>query len=194
MKILDAGCGDGVNLKVLTKIPHAEIYGIDYNPLRVERVRKTFPQARIIQADLTKLDMTDGFDVILCSQVLEHIKEDEKVLRGLWNILGDDGILILGVPNEGCFLAQLRNNVIQSSIRKTTDHINFYREEVIRRKIKNEGFYVKDVMYENFFFPHSLISLFFASSTVGFKIMNFFGSILKSQVGGYYFLLEKAYK
>lgn len=191
LKILDAGCGDGVNLKVLTQISNAEIYGIDYNPLRVERAKREFPQAKIFQMDLIKLQMNDKFDIILCNQVLEHIKEDEMVLKNLYKILKDDGIMILGVPNEGCLLAQLRNRFIQPYIQRTTDHINFYKEKEIRAKIESARFQIEEIMYEGFFFPHLRINLFFASFEWGFRFINLLGRILKSQVGGYYFILCK---
>ena len=191
LKILDAGCGDGVNLNILTKVRGAEIYGVDYNPVRIKRAKVEFPQAKIFEGDLTDLRIKDKFDIVLCSQVLEHIEDDDKVLKNLYNSMKDDGILIVGVPNEGCFLAQCRNRLFQPYIQKITDHVNFYREDIIREKIGRAGFQIEDVMYENFFFPHTKINMLFASFDLGFKLMNLLSRLFKSQVGGYYFVCRK---
>jgi len=181
ISILDAGCGDGVNLKVLAGRPGTDVYGVDYNPLRLERVRKEFPDAKIMNADLTSLRLDKKFDVILCSQVLEHIKEDEKVLKNLSGLLDNKGILIVGVPNEGCFMARLRNNFFEPGIKKTTDHVNFYRESVIIQKISRAGFMIERKMYEGFFLPHQKLSSFLASFNLGFELLNILGNIFNGQ-------------
>jgi len=41
------------------------------------------------------------FDVIIMSQLLEHTPEDGVVLKSLARILKREGILFLGMPNEG---------------------------------------------------------------------------------------------
>ena len=69
LKILDAGCGDGINLSFLSQISKAQIFACDYNPLRVKRAKTAFPKIKDSQQDLTKpkLDQKD-FDVITSGQ------------------------------------------------------------------------------------------------------------------------------
>lgn len=192
LKLLDAGCGDGVLLKTLTPLDGFETYGVDYNPLRVERAKKNAPKATVKQGDLRNLDFEDSFfDVIIMSQVLEHIPEDVSVLKSLARILKRDGILILGVPNEGCLLAQLRNKYLESYISKTTDHVNFYTEKTIMRKIAEAGFAVDRVARTGFFFPHQMINAWLASRDWGYKLMQLLGRLVKSQVAGFYFVCRK---
>ncbi|MCK4526043.1 methyltransferase domain-containing protein [candidate division WOR-3 bacterium] len=191
LKILDAGCGDGVHLNILSKLKGLEIYGVDYNPVRVERAKMEYPQAKIFKGDLTNLYIKDKFDIVLCSQVLEHIEEDDKVLDNLYNSIRNRGILILGVPNEGCFMAQCRNRLFQPYIQKITDHVNFYKEDIIREKIRKSGFQMEKVMYDGFFFPLTIMNTFFSSFNIGFKVMNYLACLFKSQVGGYYFVCRK---
>lgn len=191
ISVLDAGCGDGLIEKYLKESADINIVAVDYNPVRVKRIAEEFENIKVIEADLVSLDLHREFDIIICSQVLEHIDEDDRVLKNLHRHLKTAGILILGVPNEGCFLAQIRNRFLQPQIGRTTDHVNFYTENVIRGKIESAGFRVRSVMYENFFFPHMRINKFFASFGVGFKIMNFLGVLCKSQVAGYFFVVEK---
>lgn len=194
LNILDAGCGDGIHLNILTKVKGAEIYGVDYNHLRVERAKIEFPQAKIFKGDLTNLHINNKFDIVLCSQVLEHIEEDDKVLENLYKSIKNRGILILGVPNEGCFMAQCRNRVFQPYIQRITDHVNFYREDIIREKIRSSGFQIVKIMYEGFFFPLTIINTFLSSFNLGFKVINILSCLFKSQVGGYYFICRKGLK
>ena len=106
IKVFDAGCGDGINGSVLKKllserVVNCDIIGCDYNSLRVERARSQGYE-RIVQADLLQLPFEDNeFDLVLCSHVLEHIPQDEACLRELKRVLK---------PNEGCFIATLKNN------------------------------------------------------------------------------------
>ena len=188
LRILDAGCGDGINLTILSKIPYARVTACDYNPLRLDRTRKAFLNVEVIEQNLTNVQMAkDSFDIILCSQVLEHIREDMVVLGELKRILSEDGVLIIGVPNEGCFLAKLRNRVLEPHICKTTDHVHFYTEKEFVEKLNSAGFSVRDRFYENFFFPKQSINNYFASREWGLKFMNILQKILPSQAAGFYF-------
>lgn len=191
LRILDAGCGDGINLAMLTQIPTAEIFAIDYNPIRVERVKENFPDVKISQQDMTNLNMKEkDFDIILCSQVLEHIPNDIDALFQLKNILAPEGILLVGVPNEGCFLARIRNHILEPYISRTTDHVHFYTEKELLKKFKSTGLCILDRLYESFFFPVQSVAGFFASRDWGFRFMGILKNIFPSQTAGYYFALK----
>ena len=190
LKILDAGCGDGVNLKMLSGLPNVALSGVDYNPLRVERAQQAFPQARVSQGDLTNLRLRERFDVILCSQVIEHIADDEGLLRNLASVLMPAGVLILGTPNEGCLLARLRNHILERSILRNTDHVHFYTERSLRKTIERSGLDVVERMLENLFFPRQAVNNFFASRDWGFRMMQRLHRIIPSQAAGYYFVLR----
>lgn len=190
INILDAGCGDGVNLKFLVTLPDVDLTAFDYNPLRVAKVRENFRGIRIILKDLTE-NKNDGqtYDVIICSQVLEHIKEDVIALRNLKSLLAPGGVLILGVPNEGCILAQIRNNFLERHIAKTTDHVHFYTMPKLKIKFETVGLVIFDTLQENFFFPLQRMNNYFASRSWGFACMKRLQRLFPSQCGGFYLAL-----
>ncbi|PKN00389.1 MAG: hypothetical protein CVU78_01185 [Elusimicrobia bacterium HGW-Elusimicrobia-2] len=190
LDLLDIGSGDGLNLELLTKLKKLNITALDYNPLRIERVSKKYPKVKVIIDDIFQHDFKEKYDIILMSQVLEHIKKDFQALVQIRSMLKDEGILILGIPNEGCLMARLRNRIIQPRISKTTDHVNFYTKSGILKLIKKSYFKIKSVYYEGFFFPHTRINQLISSSKAGFYIMKTFGQIFESQVGGFYFVLS----
>lgn len=198
LKLLDAGCGDGVLLEPLTHLEGFEVYGVDYSPIRVKRASENASQATVQQADLTRpeslarLGFTDGFfDAIVMSQVLEHIAQDASVLKYIATLLRDDGVFILGAPNEGCLLGRIRNRVLQPSIARTTDHVNFYTERDMVHKLAQAGFAVDKIDRTGFFFPHEAINICLASWNGGYKIAKLLGRAVKSQVASHHFVCYK---
>jgi 2-polyprenyl-3-methyl-5-hydroxy-6-metoxy-1,4-benzoquinol methylase len=192
LRVLDAGCGDGVQLKGIIKIPELEIWGIDYNPIRTGRAGERFPTVNIVCGDLLDIPFKKkAFDIVLCSQVIEHIPQDDFLLEELAKVVKPEGLLILGTPNEGCFMARLRNHIFARRILKSTDHLHFYKESIIRRKIEGAGFIIQEVMRENWFFPHQRINYYLTNRNWGFRFMAQLNKIIPSQAAGYYFRCVK---
>lgn len=190
IKILDAGCGDGINLYGLSQIARrlavpADLYGVDYNPLRVERAAQIESVCTLQQASLMALPFADGtFEVILCNHVLEHVPEDERALRELHRVLKEGGLLILGVPNEGCMIAQLRNHVIQPVIARTTDHVHFYTGSTLRDMLERAGFTVSAMAREGFFLPHLSLNNRLAGYAWGRVLLELCRILVPSQAAG----------
>ncbi|MFH1913136.1 MAG: class I SAM-dependent methyltransferase [Pseudomonadota bacterium] len=195
LRVLDAGCGDGVNLSFLTKVAGLEVHGMDYNPLRVERAATAFPEARIFQSDLTDLsDIEERYDCILLSQVMEHIKDDQRILHQLGTLLAPGGRLIVGVPNEGCWLAWLRNHVLFPKYARTTDHVHFYTLPALRRLFAHADLTVERIMTEGFFYPSLRMHQFFCAGELRYRFSQFLGRALPRLSGGFYFCLSRPSK
>ena len=187
VRLFDAGCGDGINLLGLSNIIKAKrwnmrIYGADYNALRVDRASRLPFVAEIKISPLDSLPYPDGhFHVVLCNQVLEHIPQDRDVLIELKRILRPGGMLILGVPNEGCALAQLRNHVLQRSILRTTDHVNFYTSRLLSALLSNTGYAMRRVVPVGFFVPHLVLHYGLSFFALGRLLLLALGRIFPSQ-------------
>jgi len=190
LNVLDAGCGDGINLVGLRRIEGDEhlvmnVFGVDYNPLRLGRAEKAEPTARLHLASLDQLPYGDGtFDVVLCNHVVEHVPDFALALAELFRVVRPEGLVIVGVPNEGCLIARLRNHVIQRSIIRTTDHVNFFTERILRRALTEAGLQVRQVQLETFFFPHSYINAGLNEFAVGHWLMARLRKVCPSQAGG----------
>ena len=161
LRILDAGCGDGINLVGLRRGLEAlqvpwSLFAVDMNPLRVARARVSArADDRIAVASVSALPFPTGtFDVVLCNHVLEHVPDPECVSQEIARVLQPSGIAIVGVPNEGCVLAQIRNHVLQRSIIQATDHVNFFTRHSLIRTLAVGGLDVQQMHTEGFFLPH----------------------------------------
>lgn len=197
IRLLDAGCGDGINLLFLSKIMskyylNFELFGVDYNPLRLKRANSISETEGLVQSSICALPFKNNtFDIIVCNQMLEHVGDDVKALLEMQRVLNSTGLLILDVPNEGCILAQLRNKIIEPIISKTTDHVNFYTVKKLKNKINNTELSVKRIIHEGFFMPHERIQIWLATHKWGFKLLDKMGKVFKSQAAGLCFLCKK---
>lgn len=189
-RVLDAGCGDGINLVGLLGIGDRlglalQLVGVDYNPVRLARAATLDPRISLQAASLYQLPFTTGaFDVILCSHVIEHVPDLPLVLSELRRVLRPGGLLIVGVPNEGCATAQLRNHWIQPSIARDTDHVNFFTDRTLTAALEGAGFAMRRLERETFFFPHSYINAACNELAAGHWLMAWLRRLLPSQAGG----------
>jgi dolichol-phosphate mannosyltransferase len=94
-RALDAGCGSS---KILEALPHA--VGLDLN-FAALRFRKRTNKA-LVNGDVRALPFkAEAFDAIICSEVLQQIRDDPRVFRELGRVLAKGGVLILGTPDYG---------------------------------------------------------------------------------------------
>lgn len=103
-RILDIGCGSGDHLTapLARRCPGARITGVEPDVQTLEHARRTHaacPNLRFLEA----LPPGEQFEVVIASEVLEHVQEPGEFLTMLWERLTPDGMLLLTVPNGyGC--------------------------------------------------------------------------------------------
>lgn len=82
--VLDVGCGQGSLLQTLTPLkPSAQYYGVDFSDKALEVARRRAPQAEFARLDLTQGHLDRRFDLVLCTDVVEHIEDDRKAIANL---------------------------------------------------------------------------------------------------------------
>lgn len=119
--ILDVGCGNGRLLHGMQYIvPSAYLFGIDFSDVGIERMKKEYgiPGSTMDVYELYKLNRT--FDMVIVNDVLEHVKDEERFLKGCVDVLSDDGFLYLGIPND----------ILGPE--DTAEHLRKYTEESVR--------------------------------------------------------------
>ena len=185
MRFLDAGCGDGYWLKALEDVPHLERVGVDYNPLRVERARAINPTVQVYCRPLLNFSADTTFEVVLLSQVIEHVADDLGLLRCVRSLLRPGGVLILGVPNEGSFLQQLQMKRLGADHK--TDHVHFYTERKIRHRIGEAGFLTRSVMREVMYVGGDRRYYWFLRRRWGYQLLKALSHLFPSQCSEYSF-------
>lgn len=101
LNILDIGCGDG---SLLNKIANNNLYGIDISPEQLEIAKSRGIKAQNINIDKQNLPYPDNyFDIIISSEVIEHVLVPDNLLKETYRVLKKDGIFILTTPNLASF-------------------------------------------------------------------------------------------
>jgi SAM-dependent methyltransferase len=99
-RVLDAGCGTGVNAAWLEELG-ADVIGVDATEAAVERARdRCSSDARFVVADLSDpLDFLDdaSVDVVLCQRVLGHVREWRPVFAEFYSVLRPGAVFVFSV-------------------------------------------------------------------------------------------------
>jgi len=95
-EILDAGCGTGRNLAEFGTLGVAS--GVDPSPEAIGFCRRRGLE-NVFQAGLEQLPFPDGrFDLMLATDVIEHIDDDRRALAELHRVARPGGQLLITVP------------------------------------------------------------------------------------------------
>jgi ubiquinone/menaquinone biosynthesis C-methylase UbiE len=144
--ILDAGCGLGDYSIICGKIfPKKLVFGLDISEYKIKKsIEKSqalgLKNVRFDQGDLLNLPQKDYFDFIFSIDVLEHIHEDEKVLKNLRGALKTGGYLYVHVPIhvKKYYFNRFRHKFV------THDHvIDGYQINDIKSKLMKTGFAIQ---------------------------------------------------
>jgi 2-polyprenyl-3-methyl-5-hydroxy-6-metoxy-1,4-benzoquinol methylase len=125
--ILDVGCGEGFTLNRLREKGIGKtLEGVEYSKAAIELGYKMYPDTKIKQGNIYQLPYKDNaFDLVLCTEVLEHLDDPQKGLKELVRV--SKKYLVISVPNEPFFmLAQLVRGKNWSRFGNDIEHINHW--------------------------------------------------------------------
>jgi methionine biosynthesis protein MetW len=106
-RCLDVGCGDGGTSGVWLNERVAGYVGVDISESAIRMASERGLDVRLI-ADAAELPFPDGsFDLVVCTEVLEHLFEPQRALGEIRRVLRPGGQMIVTVPN----LAHWRNRL-----------------------------------------------------------------------------------
>jgi len=98
LKVLDLGSATGGNTIHMANLGHF-VTSVEFSDTGVEIQKKKGMQ--VVQADARCLPFpSNSFDVVVCLDVLEHIKEDGVALSEIRRVLVENGTFLLSVPED----------------------------------------------------------------------------------------------
>ena len=160
LKLLDVGCGDGFFLDKIKDID-LEVYGIDISKKRIERAAKK-SRATLFQCVAEKMPFKKNFfDIIVCTDVLEHVQNPLQVINEIKRVCKENGIVFVSFPNELLWMI-CRALLLRFPI-KIVDHINTFSIKSIDRYFELKHTFAKCI-------PHKFFNL---ASVVGYNIKKF---------------------
>lgn len=190
-RVLDVGCGNGVISRHLGRLGF-NVLGIDVSEKTIETARsltKNLPNVQFMKKSAEELVASgEKYEVVICSEVLEHLHNPGSLLNVLYQSLADNGKLIVTVPNgkgpretfvtKPILSLRRKNNWLWRSIVRikkslgysgTTvqsaadnlDHIQFFSKGDLERLSQQHGFHISQFGKSNFVedvFPFSLFA------------------------------------
>jgi len=156
LKILDYGCGWGFYSIELSSKGH-QVTAIDF-PNEIEICNIAWDEMKNVTFSTQKIKElpNDYFDVVLSSQVIEHVHNPGNYLHQINRVLKNDGKLIISTPNtinprfilpmfSPNFLSNImqKNNKTLSSYEKSQDHIQAWDPMHFAKLLGSCGFQVE---------------------------------------------------
>ncbi len=98
MTACDLGCGRGWLTTQLLNVADA-VTGVDLSPGGVEIAKKRWPEASFVCADILEFDSDTKFDLIVSSEVIEHVPDQRKFVQSVARNLTSRGFVVITCPN-----------------------------------------------------------------------------------------------
>jgi len=121
MRVLEVGCNVGANIQMFNDLfPDArdmEFYGVDISEKAIQIAKEKVKNRSFAVGDAENLGYKDNcFDIIVCTEVLEHLPTPYKALKEIHRVLNWNGIIIITTPNKENILKKMAGKKIKERV------------------------------------------------------------------------------
>jgi SAM-dependent methyltransferase len=143
LEILDLGCGVGTIDFYLAKKGHA-VTGIDISADAIKVCQEVkeqfrFDETEFHQGDVQKTQFLKKYDLVICSEVIEHVEDDTGLLESIYQLLKPGGMLLLTTPSQNAPLYRLG---FLKKFDQQVGHLRRYEISGLVDLVDNVGFHI----------------------------------------------------
>ncbi|QLK24882.1 class I SAM-dependent methyltransferase [Natrinema zhouii] len=152
MRVLDVGCGEGRHVHAAALENVAEVVGLDLETASLAAAQEDYEEyiaelsdvpVTFLSGDALRLPFEDGaFDVVYCTEVLEHIPDYESAIDELRRVCAPGGTLAVSVPRAGpervCWALSDDYHNVEGG------HVRIFDREELQAVIEQRGFHRVD--------------------------------------------------
>jgi 2-polyprenyl-3-methyl-5-hydroxy-6-metoxy-1,4-benzoquinol methylase len=164
---LEVGFGSGVYLPVLSEL-YQEVTASDVEDAHLRlspMLQASHPNLQVVFDDITHSNLPEKhFDLILCTEVVEHIPDSASAIAGMHRLLKPGGILVLSTPQRWSPLEVTAKiafmpgiiDVVRAIYREPiieTGHINLMTEEEVTDQLTAAGFHIRERFTSGMYLP-----------------------------------------
>lgn len=118
---IDIGCAYGHSTYHLKKMVGGKWTGVDFDQTAIAKAKKLFPNINFIYLpDTAQIKTLPLFDGVVCSEVIEHVEHDQRLVDNLIAITGE--VLVITTPSKKV---------------KSKGHLRVYNVEMLFRLFEN---------------------------------------------------------
>lgn len=155
--LIDLGCGDGTFLWALHNKGLLEnanrIVGVDISKKRIKRSKQYCPFVEGIVSDVQNLSQIhdNAFDIVISSQVIEHVPDDSQMLKEVHRILKPIGYFYISTVIKKWYGFWIYWN---NGFKLDPTHLREYKsKEEFINLLENHGFEIIQLKIRNLKFP-----------------------------------------
>lgn len=162
-KIWEPGAGPGfwteffINQKM-------DLTASDIDKIVLQENKRNNPNAKIVLGDATEINLNDDFDLIFAKDVIEHVKDDKKLIKNFKKHLKENGILFITTQNSFSLNYLLEKIYHYLKGEKNwfgwdKSHVRFYNFFTLKKLLKQNGFKVINC-FGFYHFPYRALTKF----------------------------------
>jgi len=139
-RLLEIGCGKGEYIELLTKSGAEHVYGIENSQSSVDDAKKKGMKVECgyLEGGFTN-PWSEKFDGFAIFSFMEHWPDPNECLRSLQNLLNEDALGLVEVPN---FEFIVKNGLYSEF---TVDHIYYFDCQTLRALLEKNGFEILSI-------------------------------------------------
>jgi len=140
--VLEIGCGRGITGKFIQENRNCRVTGVEMNPEVIPDARKNLSD--VINGDIQKVEVPGTYDVVLATELFEHLNYPEEFLVKMEKVLKPGGRIVLSTPNVGHY------SIVDDLLHGKWDyvpigllcytHFRFFTYKTLEDYIKRMGF------------------------------------------------------
>ena len=141
-RFLDVGCNQGFAVAAAAELGWTA-HGIDVDSAAIDYAKATFPELSFEYRSAADLADSEParFDLVYCSEVIEHVPDFAAFLAHLAELVSPQGRLFLTTPDAGHW--RIPTRFIEWSQVKPPEHINYFQRKHIRDLLRQCGLTAK---------------------------------------------------
>lgn len=157
--ICETGCGEGeITTFIKGLYPEADIDAFDISEKVIKEAGNRIKNINFftgniytmkvcnLESKVTHILEKGKYDLVVCSEVLEHLEEPERALRNIKELCAENGFVLLSVPNEPIWrICNMARGKYWRNFGNTPGHIQHWTKRTFCRMIAQNGMKIVSV-------------------------------------------------